>query len=188
MTELAQPPTPLQLFIAFTKIGLLAYGGAAALARRVVVEERRWMSERDYAEMLAAGQVLPGPNVGNTSVMIGRRFGGFVGALAASGGFYAVPLACLIVLLVLYGAFGEDPAVISFMHGTAAAAAGMVIGTAFKMAEKLRPPPEATAIGLAAALAAFWFRLPLPVIVLMFAPVAIYAAFRRLGARPKGMP
>jgi chromate transporter len=179
VTELTPPPTQLQLFLAFTRVGLFAFGGAGALARQVVVEERRWLSEQDYAEMLAVGQVLPGPNVGNTAVMIGRRFHGLTGALSASGGFYAVPLVVLILLLLLYAGFGDDPAVAAFMQGIAAAAAGMVIGTALKMAEKLRPPPEALAIGILAAIGATWLRLPLPLIALVLAPPSIGAALRR---------
>jgi chromate transporter len=180
MSELAPPPTRLQLFLAFTEVGLFGFGGAAALARSVIVERRRWLSERDYAEILAAGQVLPGPNVGNTSVMIGRRFHGLTGALAASGGFYAVPLLLLTGLLLLYDRFGDEPAAAPFLHGIAAAAAGMVIGTALKMAGKLKPPPEAIVIGLLATAGAAWLRLPLPLIVLGLGPVAMWAAWRRL--------
>jgi chromate transporter len=179
MTSLAPAPTHLQLFLGFTRVGLLAFGGAAALARATVVEQRRWMTERDFAEMLAVGQVLPGPNVGNTAVMLGRRFHGFTGALAASAGFYAVPLVLLTGLLLLYGSFGSEPRVAAFMQGIAAAAAGMVIGTALKMGQKLRPPPEAILIGLLATAAAFWLRMPLPLIVLLLAPFAIGAARRR---------
>lgn len=179
MTDIAPPPTHAQLFLGFTRIGLLAFGGAAALARATVVEQRRWMSERDFAEMLAVGQVLPGPNVGNTAVMLGRRFHGFTGALAASSGFYTVPLVLLTCLLLLWGSFGSEPTVAAFMRGIAAAAAGMVMGTAIKMGAKLRPPPEAIVIGLLATLGAFWLRLPLPLIVLALAPFAIAAAWRR---------
>jgi len=181
MTELAPPPTRLQLFLAFTEIGLLGFGGAAALARSVIVERNRWMAEHDYAEILAVGQVLPGPNVGNTSVMVGRRFHGLAGALAASGGFYALPLVLLTGILLLYDRFGDSPGAEGFMRGIAAAAAGMVIGTALKMGWKLKPPPEAIVIGLLATLAAAWLRLPLPVIVLLLGPIAMWAAFRRLG-------
>lgn len=180
MTELAPPPSRLQLFLAFTRIGVLAVGGGAgAIARAVVVAEKRWLTERDYAELLAVGQVLPGPNVGNTAVMLGRRFHGLSGALAASGGFYALPLVLLTGLLLLYGSFGSEPGVLAFMQGIAAAAAGMVIGTALKMGEKLKPPPEAILVGLLAAAGAAWLRLPLPLIVLLLGPPAVLAAFRR---------
>jgi chromate transporter len=177
MTSLAPAPTHLQLFLGFTRVGLLAFGGAAALARATVVEQRRWMTERDFAEMLAVGQVLPGPNVGNTAVMLGRRFHGFSGALAASAGFYAVPLLLLTGLLLLHGSFGSEPRVAAFMQGIAAAAAGMVIGTALKMAQNLRPALPILAVGIAALLGAAVLRLPLPVIVLGLAPFGIAAAW-----------
>ena len=72
--------------------------GVAAWARRVIVEERRWLTEREYAEVLGLGQVLPGPNVGNAAVMIGRRFHGLPGALLATAGIYCAPLLILIAL------------------------------------------------------------------------------------------
>ena len=68
-------PTRTELFTGYLRIGLLGFGGVAAWARRVIDEERRWLTEREYAEVLGLGQVLPGPNVGNAAVMIGRRFG-----------------------------------------------------------------------------------------------------------------
>ena len=65
-----RPFSPLRaaLFTGYLKIGLFGFGEVAAWARRVIVEERRWMTERDYAEVLGLGQVLPGPNVGNAAV------------------------------------------------------------------------------------------------------------------------
>ncbi|MBP0443239.1 chromate transporter [Roseomonas sp. SSH11] len=167
------PPGPGQLFVAFAKAGLMGFGGAQIWVRRAMVEERRWLTERDYAEVLGLGQVLPGPNVGNAAVMIGRRFAGLPGSFAATGGLYLFPLIVLMGLVLLWQGFADEPLVSSFMHGLACAAAGMVIGNAFRMSGRLRPPPEQIAVGLAAALAAAWFRVPLPVIVLVLGPVSI---------------
>src|SRR3954471_1776369 len=135
-------PGRLELFLGYLKIGLFGFGGVAAWARRVIVEERRWLTEREYAEVLGLGQVLPGPNVGNAAVMIGRRFHGLPGALLATAGIYFAPLLILIVLCLLYDRYGQLPAVAPVMAGIAAAAAGMVIGTAFKMVGKLKLAPE----------------------------------------------
>jgi chromate transporter len=65
------------------------------------------------------------------------------------------------------------------MKGIAAAAAGMVIGTALKMGQNLRPPPELLAVGLAAVLGAAVLRLPLPLIVVVLAPIGIGLSLRR---------
>ena len=53
-------PTRGELFLSYVKIGLLGFGGVAAWARHVIVEDRRWLTEREYAEILGLGQVLPG--------------------------------------------------------------------------------------------------------------------------------
>ncbi|MFL1462136.1 chromate transporter [Roseococcus sp. DSY-14] len=170
------------LFLGYARIGLLGFGGVAVIARHVIVEERRWLTERDYAEVLGLGQVLPGPNVGNAAIMIGRRFRGLPGALAATAGLYAAPLAILVALASFYGAFGQDPRVAPVMRGIAAAAAGMVIGMALKMGTRLKPPPELAAIALLALLAGAWLRLPLPLIVLGLGPPGIWLALRRARA------
>ena len=174
-----QKPSLPNLFLGFMKVGCMAFGGAQAVARRVMVEERRWLTERDYAELLALAHVLPGPNIGNFAVMFGRRLYGLRGALACVAGFFGVPLCLLMGLVFLYQHFGQIPQVNAAMHGVAAAAAGMVLGTALRMAGRLKPPPEAIGLAVAVLLAAVVFKVPLLVIVLVVAPLGVWAALRR---------
>ncbi|WP_426959626.1 chromate transporter [Muricoccus radiodurans] len=173
------PPGPLQLLLAFGKAGLLGFGGANVWVRRSMVEEHRWLTEREWAEILGMGQVLPGPNVGNAAVMIGRRFAGLPGAVAASAGLYGGPLVVLMGLMLLWQRFSENPHVSAMMHGLACAAAGMVMGNGFRMATRLRPPPELIVIGLMAVAAGAWWRAPLPLIILVLGPVGIGAVLWR---------
>jgi len=182
-----RPPTRPELFLGYLKIGLLGFGGVAVWSRRLVVEERRWMTERDYAELIGLGQILPGPNIGNVAVMIGRRFHGLAGALLATAGMYAAPLCILIGLCLLYERYGDLPHVAPAMQGVAAAAAGMVIGTALKMASRLKLPSEAVGVLLLATLAAAWLRLPLPLIVIGLAPPSIALALWRAGLIGRGV-
>lgn len=186
MATPADPPAPVvptraDLFLGYLKIGLLGFGGVAAWARRVIVEERRWLTEREYAEVLGMGQILPGPNVGNAAVMIGRRFHGLSGALVATSGIYFAPLCILIALSLLYENFGQEPGVASAMQGIAAGAAGMVVGTALKMAERLKLTVEALAVLALAVAAAAWLRLSLPLVVLVLAPASIALSLWRAG-------
>lgn len=175
-------PTRGALFLGYAKAGLFGFGGVAAWARRIIVEEKHWLTEREYAEILGLGQVLPGPNVGNTAVLIGRRFHGLAGSLCATAGLYIGPLCVLMLLASFYQAYGQVPRIGALMQGIAAAAAGMVIGTAVKMASRLQAPPEMIALGLLAAVAAFWWRIPLPLIILGLGPVGIFLAHRRQSA------
>ena len=169
-------PSKAELFLGYVNIGLLGFGGVGPWSRHVIVEARKWLSERDYAEVLGLGQILPGPNVGNASVMIGRRFHGLAGSLIATAGLYIGPLCILIALSVMYELYGTRPGVAPFMQGVAAAAAGVVLGTAIKMAVKLKPTLPLLLVGLT-ALALALLRAPLPYVVLGLAPFGLAAAW-----------
>ena len=70
-----RPPAGLwELYWGFLSIGARSFGGVLPWAHRVMVEERRWIAPADFAEVLALCQFLPGPNVGNVSVVLGRRW------------------------------------------------------------------------------------------------------------------
>lgn len=183
MTEAAQPrpvPTLPDLFLTYGKIGLIGFGGINAWARRVLVEEKRWLTDQEYAETLGLGQVLPGPNALNAAIMVGDRFHGTAGAIAAPAAMFGGPLILLAGLAMLYDAYGELPTMRALLAGVGAAAAGMVLGTAAKMTGKLRPPPALLAVGLVAFAAAGILRVPLPVTVFGLAPFGIWAAWRAM--------
>ena len=77
----------LALFLSSSRISLSSFGGAIFWARREIVERQRWFAEREFLEMFTVGQLLPGPNVLNLTVMVGYRFAGWTGAAAAVAGF-----------------------------------------------------------------------------------------------------
>jgi chromate transporter len=171
-----------ELFLGFLKIGLCGFGGIAAWARRVIVEERAWLSEREYVSLLGVGQILPGPNTVNAAVMIGDRFQGVPGAFIAVVALMAMPLVILVTLATLYERYATLPDVAAAMSGTAAAAAGLVIGTALKMARRLEPTRIALFFGLVAFVAIGVLGLPLIAVVLVLAPLSVAAV--KLERRP----
>ncbi len=89
------PPTLLQLFLGYAKIGLLGFGGVAPWARHIIVEEKRWLDDREYAALLGVGQVIPGPNTVNCAIMIGDRFRGTAGAIVSALGIAGTPILVL---------------------------------------------------------------------------------------------
>ena len=176
-------PTRTQLFLAYLRIGLTGFGGVNAWARQLLVEQKGWLTDQQYAEALGMGQVLPGPNALNAAIMVGDRFHGTAGAIAAPAAMFGGPLVLLAGLAMFYDAYGEVPVVKAVLAGVAAAAAGMVLGTAAKMTQKIRPPPALLAVGLCALVAAGVFRVPLPYVVLGLAPFGILGAWRALSAK-----
>ncbi|MCY0878364.1 MAG: chromate transporter [Firmicutes bacterium] len=94
--------TWLQLFWGFFKVGILGYGGgpgSISLIQVVTVDGNHWMSNQQFAEMLAVGNALPGPIATKLAASIGYQVGGPVGAVAALAG---VVLPSLVLMLGLY--------------------------------------------------------------------------------------
>lgn len=98
-----RPASLLALFLAFTRLALQGFGGVLAVAQRELVERLGWLSKEEFVEALAIAQVLPGPNVVNLSMMIGDRFFGLRGAIAALAGMLAAPAVIVLGLAALYG-------------------------------------------------------------------------------------
>lgn len=112
-----------------------------AVAHRELVERRGWMSPEQYLQEVALAQALPGPNVCNLALMLGDRFHGWRGALAALMGLMSIPLLILMGLVLLYGAWAGTPEVDAALRGMGAVVAGMIAGTALKLAMELRRHP-----------------------------------------------
>ncbi len=168
-----------ELFLGFLKIGLLGFGGVAPWARHVIVEDRRWLDEREYASILGIGQVLPGPNTVNSAIIIGDRFHGTGGAISAVLGILCMPIAILIGIALIYGRLEGLPAVQAAIAAGASAAAGLVIGTALKMARKLKPDVPAIAIGLAAFISVGLFQAPMALAMAILGPLSIFLVWWR---------
>src|SRR5918995_7124231 len=114
----------LSLFLTFSRISLSAFGGAMFWARRALVERQRWLTEREFVDLLTLGQLLPGPNVLNLTVMVGYRFGRWTGAAAASAGFLGWPCLVVIGMGVLYQQYGALPQVQRALTGMSILGAG----------------------------------------------------------------
>lgn len=170
----------LDLFLGFLKIGLLGFGGVAPGARRVIVEERKWLSDAEYASVLALGQALPGANTVNASVMIGDRAQGVAGAVIAPFSLFLAPLIMLIGVALLYGRYGDLVPVRGALGAAGCAAAGLVAGTAIKLLMGLKQGQVALAFSLLTFVAVGVFRLPLLAALFVIGPFSIYFAWRRL--------
>ena len=75
--------SPYRVFVIFSQISLSGFGGAMFWARRRLVDREHWLTDREFVEFLTLGQLLPGPPGLNLTVLVGYRFGGWAGAVAA---------------------------------------------------------------------------------------------------------
>jgi len=127
LTPAGRPPaSPTDLFLVFNGLALRGFGGVLPFAQRTLVEQRAWMSNDQFVEMLALAQVLPGPNICNLALMVGDRFFGLRGAFAALAGMMAAPLALVLCLAALYSGLAGQPIVARMLGGMSAVSAGLV--------------------------------------------------------------
>lgn len=125
--------TASSLFWAFSQIALSGFGGVLPFAYRGLVEKRAWLSPSEFAEFLGLSQMLPGPTICNIALMVGHKYAGMRGALAALAGMIFFPFLLVIALGALYQRFGDLAAVRDALRGMAAIAAGLILATAVKM-------------------------------------------------------
>jgi chromate transporter len=171
-------PSSAELFLAFAKMALCGFGGVLAWSRRILVQERGWLTAEEFNEQLALCQVLPGGNILNFSIMYGSRCAGVAGALAALLGLIGPPMVLMIVAGILYRHYGALPALRGMFASLAAAAAGLLIATATQMVratikDRLRP---AHLVTLATFVAAGVLRWPLLVVMAVLMPVSVALA------------
>lgn len=186
------PSTPIphrprlgELFVTFALISIYSFGGALPWSRRMIVEEKRWMTSEEFNDSFALAQFLPGPNTINFAVVFGLRFGGAAGAGVTTAGLMGPPLIIISVLAVLYARYGAMEPLGRFLSGVSAAAAGLLIAVAAKMAAPLftRRWDWAPVVAILAFFGVAIMRWPLPYVFIVLAPLSVALAWNRLGAR-----
>jgi chromate transporter len=171
------PPKHLgELFTGFLWIGARSFGGVLPWAYRTMVEERRWLTKEDFTETVGLCQFLPGPNIGNASIVLGKRWFGLSGSIVAFLGLMALPFVWVLALFVVYNDFASHPTVNAVVTGVGAAGAGLFIGTAIKLGRMLARNPIALAIIGVCFVCAAVVRLSLLYVVPVAFLVALYAA------------
>ena len=154
-TPLSAPTSLSDLFWSFTWLALQGFGGVLAVVQREMVEKKRWMTQEQFVEDWAVAQVMPGPNVVNLALMIGGRYFGWTGALAALAGMISAPLVLLLLVAALYGTVADTAAAQGALRGMGAVAAGLITATGIKLIGALRTNP--LGMGACAGLAGLTF-------------------------------
>ena len=178
MTTQPEPPSLRALFTGILSISVLGFGGVMPWARRLIVDQRRWMTAAEFNDTVALCQFLPGPNMINFSVAMGARFHGGRGALVCLAALVGAPFLIISALGLLYARYGAHPEVARAFHGLAAAASGLVLATALRMAAPLRGSWRAMAMAGVALVAIAVLRLPLLPCLAVLAPVGIAVQWR----------
>ncbi|BCJ91180.1 chromate transporter [Terrihabitans soli] len=168
------------LFLAFFGISIMGFGGVLPWARWMVVEKRGWLTPKEFNEALSLCQFLPGGNIVNFGVVIGSKYRGALGSIAAVSGMLIGPFFVVIGLASLYVEFKEIPGIGGMLTGVSAAASGLVVALTVKMALAMREEIVPLLFAVAGFVAVGVFRMPLIASVLVMAPITILYAWRRV--------
>ena len=172
------PTSVTDIFLSFTQLALHGFGGVLPWAQRMLVDRRRWLTQEEFVELLAFGQLFPGPNIVNVSLMVGDRFFGWRGAAAAVAGMLLFPSMLVLGLGLFYVHYADHPVVRRALDGMSAAAAGLIIAMALRMGFSLRAHWPWLGFGVAAFVMVGLLRLPLALTLAVLAPLAIGLAWR----------
>jgi len=181
-----RPGSCRELFLAFTWLALQGFGGVLAVVQRELVDRRQWLTREQFVEDWALAQLMPGPNVVNLSMMIGDRYFGPRGALAALAGMLTAPLAVVLLVAVLWAQVAAHPVAQSALRGMGAVSAGLVMGAGLRLMGALRTNPMGPVACALFALTSFvlvaWLRWPLTAVLPLLGLLACGWAWWRLGA------
>jgi chromate transporter len=174
----------------WTRVALLSFGGPAAqiaVMHRILVEEKRWVSESRFLHALNYCMLLPGPEAQQLATYIGwlmhRTLGGIV-----AGGLFVLPGAVAIMALsVIYAGFGNTGFVTALFFGLKAAVLAIVVQAVIRVGARALKSRVMLAIAAAAFVAIFFFDVPFPVIIVTAGLVGLvggyagHSAFRSAG-------
>jgi chromate transporter len=171
-------PSRRAMFLAFLQIGVSAFGGALPWGRRILVEDRGWLNDKEFTEIVTVCQAVPGPNMVNLSVFIGARYHGVIGALIAFVGIVGVPLLILLLVNAVYHAFAHLPQVKSGMTGMAAAATAYLLFMSLKMGGPFWKRPLGVVLCVVSASLAFFAHWHMALVLLVCGAVGVVLSKR----------
>jgi chromate transporter len=171
--------TYLQLFTGFFWAGILGFGGVLPIARRIIVDQRRWLSQAEFNDLFALCQFMPGANICNFTFAFGARHRGLSGAAVAVAGLLAAPVIIVMLCGAAYGRYGGLPPVRHALDGLAAAATGLVAGTALRISGPTFAVRRNILFAASVFLLVVWAHWPLFGVMAAMLPVTLAVAWAR---------
>ncbi len=151
------------------RVAALSFGGPAgqiAVMHRILVEEKRWVSEERFLHALNYCMLLPGPEAQQLATYIGWLLHGTAGGLAAGILFVLPGFVAIMTLSILYASYHDTTALAALFFGLKAAVLAIVIEAVVRIGKRALKNRFMVGIAAAAFLAIFFLDVPFPLIVL----------------------
>lgn len=161
----------------WARIALLSFGGPAgqiAVMHRIIVEEKRWISEPRFLHALNFCMLLPGPEAQQLATYIGWLMHRTAGGLLAGGLFVLPGAVSVLALSYVYAAWGQLPMITALFFGLKAAVLAVVIEAVVRIGRRALRNRTMVALSVSAFVAIFFFAVPFPLIVLGAAAIGYF--------------
>ena len=162
-------PTLRAALPVWIRIAVLSFGGPAgqiAVMHRILVEEKRWISDTRFLHALNYCMLLPGPEAQQLATFIGWLMHRTRGGLVAGGLFILPGIVAIMTLSIIYALFGTVSAVVALFFGLKSAVLVIVMGAIQRLGRKALKSPAKLGIAAAAFMAIFFFHIPFPLIII----------------------
>jgi chromate transporter len=172
-----------EAFWVWLRVGLLSFGGPAgqiAAMHRIVIEEKRWITEARFRHALDYCMLLPGAEAQKLATYIGWLMHRTIGGIMAGGLFVVPGVVFLMGLSYLYAAWGKVPIIVALFFGLKSTVLVIVLGSVVRIARCALCNPIMIGLATVTLIATLFFRTPFPLIVLAAAAVGIIASMNGL--------
>src|SRR5213082_3505712 len=179
MTEISVPagarPLPAhgvslgEAFRVWLRVAALSFGGPAgqiAVMHRILVEEKRWVSESRFLHALNYCMLLPGPEAQQLATYIGWLMHRTAGGIMAGGLFILPGIIAIMGLSYIYAAYGNVGVIEALFFGLKAAVLAIVIQALVRVSKRALRNRIMVALAAVAFVAIFFFGAPFPVIII----------------------
>ena len=172
-----------EAFRVWLRVACLSFGGPAgqiAVMHRIIVEEKRWVSESRFMHALNYCMLLPGPEAQQLATYIGWLMHRTAGGLMAGGLFILPGIVAIMALSVIYAEWGKDGFVSAAFFGLTAAVLAIVVEAVIRIGKRGLKTPIMQGMAATAFVAIFFFAVPFPIIIVAAMLIGYFGA--RLGS------
>jgi chromate transporter len=173
-----------EAFWVWLKVALLSFGGPTAqiaVMHRILVEEKRWISEDRFLHALNYCMLLPGPEAQQLATYVGWLMHRTLGGIMAGGLFVVPGIISIMALSYIYAAYGKVPVVVALFFGLKAAVLAIVLAAMVRIGKRALKNVAMRVLAAAAFVGIFFFNIPFPLIIIAAATIGFVGAWS--GAR-----
>jgi chromate transporter len=168
-----------EAFRVWVRVALLSFGGPAgqiAVMHRILVDEKRWISESRFLHALNYCMLLPGPEAQQLATYVGWLMNRTLGGIMAGGLFIVPGIIAIMGLSYVYAAYGNVPLVVALFFGLKAAVLAIVLEAVFRIGKRALKNNVMLAIAAVAFVSIFFLSIPFPIIIFGAAAIGFFGA------------